>query len=75
MLVRLIMEKNICSWGQPAERINRKRLSNLSEKARSSIKSFSGAKTQELERYVVSQLNAQKPDVSVIQITVNIINE
>ena len=50
-------------------------MSNLSEKARSSIKSFSGAKTQELERYVVSQLNAQKPDVSVIQITVNIINE
>ena len=71
MLVRLIMEKNICSWGQPH---NRKRFNNSFGKSKSFIKSFSGAKIKELEHYVVPHLNAQKPDISVIQIEGNNIN-
>ena len=38
------------------------------------IKSFPGAKIQELEHCVVPHLNAQKPDVSVIHIGGNNIN-
>ena len=71
MLVRLIMEKNIYSRGQPH---NRKRFNNSFEKSKSFIKSFPGAKIKELEHYVVPHLNAQKPDISVIQIEGNNIN-
>ena len=56
------------------KRINRKIFNNSSEKAKSFIKSFPGAKIQELEHYVIPHLNAQKPDVSVIHIVGNIIN-
>ena len=55
-------------------RINGKRFNNSFEKAKSFIKSFPEAKIQELEHYVVSHLNAQKPDVSVIHIGGNDIN-
>ena len=56
------------------KRINRKRFNNSFEKAKSFIKSFAGAKIQELELYVVSHINYQKPDVSVIYTGGNNIN-
>ena len=49
------------------KRINRKRFNNSFEKAKSFI-SFPGAKIEELQHYVVPDLNAEKPDVSVIHI-------
>ena len=39
-----------------------------------SLSFFLGAKIQELEQYVVPHLNAQKPDMSVIQIGGNSID-
>lgn len=47
------------------KRINRKRFKNSFGEAKSFIKSFSGAKIQEPEHFVVPHLDAQKPDVSV----------
>ena len=55
-------------WDSHTERINRKRFSNLFEKAKFFIKSFPGAKIQNLEHYVVPYLNAQNPNLSVIHI-------
>ena len=66
------MEKNIFVVGDShIKRINRKRFNNSFEKAKSFIKSFPGAKIQELEHSVIPHLNAQKPDVSVIHIGCN----
>ena len=59
---------------QEGKRINRRRFNNSFEKAKSFIKLFPGAKIQELEHCVIPHLNAQKPDVSVIQIGANKIN-
>ena len=53
---------------------NRKRFNNSFEKAKSFIKSFPGAKIQELGHYLVPHLNAQKPGVSVIHIGGNNVN-
>ena len=58
----------------PIKGFNRKRFNNSFEKAKSFIKSFPGAKIQELGHYVVPHLNAQKPDVSVIHIGGNHLN-
>ena len=50
-----------------SKRINRKKFHNSFEKGKSFIKSFPGAKIQELEHYVIPQKpDAQKPDVLVI---------
>ena len=52
--------KNIFVVGDShIKRINRKRFNNSFEKAKSFIKSLPGAKIQELEHYVVPQLNCQ----------------
>ena len=50
------------------KRLNRKRFENSFEKAKLFIKSFPGAKIEELEHYVVPHLNVQRSDVSVIDI-------
>ena len=66
--------KNIFAVGDNhIKRINRRRFNNLFEKVKSFV-SFLGAKTEELEHYVVPHLNAQKPDISVIHIVGNNIN-
>ena len=56
------------------KRIKMKRFNNSSEKTKSFIKLFPGAKIQELEHYAVPHINAQKADVSVIYIGGNNIN-
>ena len=42
--------------------------------ARSFIKSFPGAKVEELQHYVTPHLEAQKPDISIIHVGGNNVN-
>ena len=52
-------------------RINRIRLNKSFKNAKAVIKSFSGAKVQDLQHYVIPPLEEEKPDVAVIHIGSN----
>lgn len=52
-------------------RINKKRLNYSFENAKCVIKSFSGAKIQDLQHYIIPPLKEEKPDIAVIHIGSN----
>ena len=56
------------------KRINRRKFNNSFKNGRSFIKSFSGAKVEELQHYVTPHLETQKPDISIIHVGGNNIN-
>ena len=56
------------------KRINRRKFNNSLKNARSFIKSFPGAKVEELQHYVTPHLQAQKPDISIIHVEGNNVN-
>ena len=56
------------------KRINRRKFNNSFKNGRSFIKSFPGAKVEELQHYVTPHLETQKPDISIIHVGGNNIN-
>ena len=56
------------------KRINRRKFNNSFDNAKSFIKSFPGAKVEELQHYVTPHLETQKPDISIIHVGGNNIN-
>ena len=52
-------------------RLNRHRLNQSFDHAKSILKAFSGAKIQDLEHYIVPHLSEEKPDIAVIHIGSN----
>ena len=56
------------------KRINRRKFNNSLKNARSFIKSFPGAKVEELQHYVTPHLKAQKPNISIIHVGGNNVN-
>ena len=56
------------------KRIRRNLFNNSFENARSYLKSFSGAKTEDMKHYIIPSLNEQNPDVIVIHVGGNDIN-
>ena len=56
------------------KRIKRNLFNNSFENARSYLKSFSGAKTEDMKHYIIPSLNEQNPDVIVIHVGGNDIN-
>ena len=56
------------------KRINRRKFDYSLSNAKSYIKSFPGAKVEELEHYVIPHLQHQKPDATIIHIGGNNIN-
>ena len=56
------------------KRINRRKFNNSFKNDKSFIKSFPGAKVEELQHYVTPHLETQKPDISIIHVGGNNIN-
>ena len=56
------------------KQINRRKFDNSFKNNRSFLKSFPGAKVEELQHYVTPHLETQKPDISVIHVGGNNIN-
>ena len=56
------------------KRINRRKFNNSFKNGRSFIRSFPGAKVEELQHYVTPHLETQKPDISIIHVGGNNIN-
>ena len=52
-------------------RLNRHRLNQSFDHAKSILKAFSGAKIQDLEHYIIPHLSEEKPDIAVIHIGSN----
>ena len=56
------------------KRINRRKFNNSFKNCKSFMKSFPGAKVEELQHYVTRHLETQKPDISIIHVGGNSIN-
>ena len=66
------MEKKVLFLGDShLRRINKNRLNNSFKNAKCVIKSFSGAKIDDLQHYAIPPLEQEKPDIAVIHVGSN----